>query len=218
MMYTHRHRRSLPVRSAARVRGAAAERARRGLTICAILDGPTVLRQAYNRAGVRARPRVVRGPGLLKLIPHRKACPRGHAAAARPSRTPPSAHAPQSRAISATAPVADGVGQEGLRGQPRPHEPLEMASTCPSQPTVGAGVTTTGGTAPLHKVGITAHRKEQEAPSRGLATFLSSTHKGGSPHDCPAALRRKAGGDGTNRQRWQSELVDGGANEGGRSG
>ena len=97
-------------------------------------------------------------------------CPRGHAAAARPSRAPPSAHA-QSRAISATAPVADGVGQEGLRGQRRPHEPLEMASTCPSQPTVGAGVTTTGGAAPLHKVGITAHRKEQEAPSRGLATF-----------------------------------------------
>ena len=97
-------------------------------------------------------------------------CPRGHAAAARPSRAPPSAHA-QSRAISATAPVADGVGQEGLRGQRRPHEPLEMALTCPSQPTVGAGVTTTGGAAPLHKVGITAHRKEQEAPSRGLATF-----------------------------------------------
>ena len=97
-------------------------------------------------------------------------CPRGHAAAARPSRAPPSAHA-QSRAISATAPVADGVGQEGLRGQRRPHEPLEMASTCPSQPTVGAGVTTTGGAAPLHEVGITAHRKEQEAPSRGLATF-----------------------------------------------
>ena len=100
----------------------------------------------------------------------RSFCPRGHAAAARPSRAPPSAHA-QSRAISATAPVADGVGQEGLRGQRRPHEPLEMASTCPSQPTVGAGVTTTGGAAPLHKVGITAHRKEQEAPSRGLATF-----------------------------------------------
>ena len=100
----------------------------------------------------------------------RSFCPRGHDAAARPSRAPPSAHA-QSRAISATAPVADGVGQEGLRGQRRPHEPLEMASMCPSQPTVGAGVTTTGGAAPLHKVGITAHRKEQEAPSRGLATF-----------------------------------------------
>ena len=34
------------------------------------------------------------------------------------------------RAISATTP-ADGVGQEGLRGQRRPHEPLEMALTCP---------------------------------------------------------------------------------------
>ena len=138
-------------------------------------EGPSS-RPRQPSASVSPRDRrVVRGLGLLKLLPRpvvfaRSFCPRGHAAAARPSRAPPSAHA-QSRAISATAPVADGVGQEGLRGQRRPHEPLEMSLTCPSQPTVGAGVTTTGGVALLHKVGITAHRKEQEAPSRGLATF-----------------------------------------------
>ena len=174
--------------------------------------GPALPTRARDRAGPADTPHAAAGHGLTVFPPQappasRSFCPHGHDAAARPSRAPPSARSPRAaeRAISATTP-ADGVGQEGLRGQRRPHEPLEMASTCPSQPTVGAGVTTTGGAAPLHKVGITAHRKEQETPSRGLASFLSSTHKGGSPRDCPAALRRKAGGDGANHQRWQSEL------------
>ena len=131
--------------------------------------------------------------GVSPLGPRRRSLRRAVARRAEGARMPRTA-------------LQTGWWQEGLSGQHRPHEPLEMALTCPSQPTVGAGVTTTGGTAPLHKVGITAHRKEQETPSRGLATFLSSTHKGGSPRDCPTALRRKAGGDGTNHQRWQSEL------------